>query len=244
MIKNDRGPLAPDQKDGLPGLCEAFETITDPLDAERWTSEAIGRMWELRRFAQRQGVRDWAFSLGAPVAREMGRIGGAGAKGLLLTWAYLDSGRFGSLCDELAAGIDDDGQNPSWTDELGGTTLTRAVAAAEIGTGQVVGIDVGRSHQYQQHSIFVYIDERRGGIVKHLALLQPLDVIDRDRDGPGLTRTFDFQPVEIDEASRRIRRAIEATDRQLRHPTVNGYKQFRALTLARIRPYAQAEEAA
>jgi hypothetical protein len=202
--------LTAEQTQALRRLSRRAAKITDPLDAELWASQALGRMWLLREAASDAGASDWQFALGAPVARQLARVGGSGAKGLLLAWGTLAEGRFRKLCEELASGLRD-APTPPWAAQLGAVELAHAASDKRPGEGEVVVISVCRkpppapqgpgcqppasewasgtadgsasagSELCAAFSLLAYIDECLGKIARLLALGPSLDEL----AGPG-----------------------------------------------------------
>jgi hypothetical protein len=221
----ERAPFSSKQKAQTRRLCRAFADEMDPLDGERFLSAMHGAMWTRRRMVEKIRA-DWAMALGAPVAREIARVGGPGAKAVLTTFAWLDGGQFGALCEELAdamAGV----EAPSWTTRIGAGELVRASSDRKPGDGEIISIEVRRQEGYD-YSLAVYINELTGGTAKHLHVLQSLDNVNNSE--------LALSPIKLAHACRRVADAIELTDRARKPALAEGYADTRAFVLARLRP--------
>jgi hypothetical protein len=242
-----RDVLSPQQLEALRHDCGRAGRITDPLEPELWASAALGRMWTLRRTAQAAGGRDWEFGLGAPVARELARVGGTGAKGQLLAWGRLASGRFGDLCAELADGLTDT-PTPPWVEALGAAQVRLALSDQRAGDGEVIALELARTSSASSPSMLspstetfalaAFIDERHGGIAKRLGRLGTLEEIapQTERGEAADAAGLRFSPLAPSEACWRIRRAIVRTDAALDPPLSAGFADLRALVLAFTAP--------
>jgi hypothetical protein len=232
-----RDVLAPEQKERLEGLCRQAETVGEPLEFERWASYMLGWMWEERWQAKRAGQPNWAFGIGAPIVRQIARIGGDGALGLLRTFAWLDGdGRLAWLCHELAADLNS-ATVPEWATELPFCEIRGAMVARRAGQGSAVMIDCHRGSRYQAHSINIMIDDRQGGIAKRGALGVSFAEMRERGFSASDGRDLGWEPIELTEAADLIKEAVDLTDSR-RHPTVGeDFTGVRALALARIRPF-------
>jgi hypothetical protein len=262
-----RDVLSPQQLEALRHDCGRAGRITDPLEAELWASAALGRMWQFSEVATAAGQPDWQLGLGAPVARAMARIGGTGARGLLLAWAALAEGRFRRLCRELASGVADPA--PAWTDRLGAVRVSDALSDLRPGDGEVICLQLERlagplagpaSPPCERFSLAAFIDDRHGAIAERLHLLGSLDAAGKadspralDDEGGDEDQVMRFEPIEVGEACRRLRGAIARSDRVAARaaretgpsepPLADGYVELRALALAWTAPYARLQPA-
>jgi hypothetical protein len=231
-----RDVFDPEAMEMMREMCRGFDTAVEPLDAERIASRCHGRMWELRRRATTPRQPDWSFGLGAPFARELARIGGIGAKGLLLTLGYQAPRRLGQLCAELASDLDV--PTPVWADEVPYAQLTRAAGCVPDGV-ECLMLEFRRG-PHQPFTISVMISAGAVGIAKHYGLLGPFESFAEggDPDGEFVVIGRSFWPVDRTDACRRIQSAIDQADQA--DPglfDLASAKEHRALTLGRIKPY-------
>lgn len=238
VTSESRGVFDPHQLEHMQAMCQALEQIDEPLEAERLASRLHGRMWELRRGATTPLQPNWSFGLGAPFARELARIGGTGAKGLLLAYGHLAPPRLMRLCRELANDLGVPA--PPWAEDIPTAELTRAaVSRRRPGEDEAVMIEFRRD-PHQAFALAVFIKATKGGIAKHYALVKPFDAFAQlgDPDGDFSADGISFSPIAADAACERVSLAIDrADDVDPGLINVSSAKDFRALALARIRPY-------
>lgn len=222
-----------DQVENVRRMCRALETATEPLDGERLASQLHGRMWELRRLATTSRQPDWSFGLGAPFARQLARIGGPGAKGLLLTLGFQAPARLAQLCSELALELD--APTPDWAQEVPRAELTRA-ARCEGEDVRMLLLDF-RRERHQSFAIAVTIRNHNRGIAGRYALLRPFEEFAESRtpDGRFSSMGITFLPMEIHDARHQVKAAITRAD-AVRPSLIDiaSAKELRALTLSRI----------
>lgn len=211
-------------------MCRALETATEPLDAERLASRLHGRMWEIRRQATTPKQPDWSFGLGAPFARQLARIGGPGAKALLLTLGFQAPARLGALCAELASDLD--APMPDWARAVPRAQLTRA-ALSEAQAIRIVALEFRR----EPHQPFAIVVMIKHGIAARYGLVRPFDELAArgTPDGSFSSMGITFLPMEIDDARRQAGEAIKRADAvEPRLLDIASAKELRALALSRI----------
>jgi hypothetical protein len=205
----------------------------DPLTLERWASSLLGRMWERTRRDRLQSKQDPGFALGIAMIEVIGLAGGRGAKMALHAIAQLDDGSVGWHAEEWGEHIK--AELPEWITNVAEAKLIRAASVCRPCDGEVIFIEVDQA-AVGPHTLAVYVDDRLGGMAKHLALIQPLDSLDPTElkfiDDRG--RAAKLAPAELVFACNRVRDAITQTDRTLEIPMPEEYANLRALALTRV----------
>jgi hypothetical protein len=229
-----RSPLQSPQQLALGRkICRAAAKIDAPFDAEWFVSDLLGQFWERRNVPYTHDEpEDYEMAL-ASLVQSIAVTGGAGARIVLETIRRLDRGALGAL-----AGIRADAlpcaPAPGWIEAVGTARVTGARAASLRGDGEGIFLLV-LGDLVPRHTIAVYIDERTGGIAKHLRLLTPNAFSDA---GPWDEFGDDVKLTSVDAvlACGRARAAIERTDALMLAPVGGRYAEFRMLVLARLTP--------
>jgi hypothetical protein len=207
--------------------------VEDPLTLERWASSLLGRMWERTRRDRLRSKQDPGFALGIAMIEAIGLAGGRGAKMALHAIAQLDDGSVGWHAEEWSEHIK--AELPEWITEIGQAKLVRAASVCRPCDGEMIFIEALQP-AIGLHTLAVFVDDTRGGMAKHLGLIQPLDSLDPTMlefvDDHG--RAAKLAPVELVFACGRIRDAITQTDRTLEMTMPEEYADLRALALTRV----------
>jgi hypothetical protein len=217
------------------GLCEEALALTSVLEMECWISSVLGQFWE-QRFHAPPLELERAFVLGVPVAEQLARSGVPGARLVLHAIATVDHGALGARCAQLANGLGAQSL-PAWARRRAGVRVWRAVAARVPGDGEVVCLGA-RGGGRPSHTVAVFVDERQGGVAKHIHVLGALEVWADEVLGP--RRALGAPGVELTAAgaAERIVEAIRRTDEDPDAFVDESVGALRALALARadIRP--------
>lgn len=191
-------------------------------------------MWIRTRRDQLRSEQDPGFALGIAVTEAIGLAGGVGAKMALHAIAELDDGSFGWHAKEWGDSID--AELPEWIAKVGNARRLRAMSLCKPCDGEVIMIEVDQP-AFGPHVLATYIDDRRDGMAKHLALIQSLDAIElaplETPDERG--RRAKRRPMDVELACARVRNALTQTDRTIDVPISDEYAELRALALSRVR---------
>lgn len=210
--------------------------VADPFEAERWASWVHGKIWEQRYKAPPTRHLDWALVLGAQIAEDVAELGDGDAKACLHALSWADQGPFGALCEKLISDLGEI-ELPAWAERIGDVELSRAAFDRREGDATIVLFDVRRDGS-DPHTLAVYVDERHGGIARHLHLMLPFE--EMPVAGGGNARAdspFWFVPADVGWACREAQRAVGLTDAAEDPPLGEIYAENRAMTLARVAPY-------
>jgi hypothetical protein len=212
-------------------MCDEVGALDCPLHVECWTSSLLGQLWELRvKLESSWDEVDWALVLGGPIVEDIAAHGGRGAKLILSAIERIDPGGLGPLCGELSDRMRED-LLPDWACEIGSATVVQATSVGS-GLGEVTMFLESRGAGHEPHTIAVFVDHRRGGIAKHLGLLQPIESLDYQmlRSGSSAAASKPLDPVL---ACERLHDAITRTDATVGPPVGEDFAGLRALALAR-----------
>jgi hypothetical protein len=127
---------------------------------------------------------------------------------------------------------------PAWMSEVGEARVTRAFSAYSSGDGEAISLQVdGDGHD--AHMVAAVVSEQLGGIAKQLMLMRVIDPLDprtTASDGDGDGAGLQFREVDPILACRRVRIAVDRTDKQP-HPFVGDeFSDNRARGIARMTP--------
>ena len=177
-------------------------------------------------------------ALGIAMIEAIGLAGGRGGKMGLHAIAELDDGSVGWHAEEWAEHIE--AELPDWIAKVGNAQLIRAASICRPCEGEAIFIEVDQP-AIGVHTLVVYIDDRLDGRAKHLALIQPLDSVDRTalENGDDSTRPSRLAPVELEYACSRMRQAITQTDRSIDLPMSAEYADLRAIALTRVNGWSR-----
>jgi hypothetical protein len=212
------------------GLCREAQALTSVLEMECWISSVLGQLWEQRYEAPPLEL-ERAFVLGAPVAEQLARSGVGGARLVLQAIASVDRGALGARCGQLADGLGDE-PLPAWARRRRGVRVWRAVAAGIRGDGEVVCLGA-RGGGRPPHTLAVFVDERQGGVAKHIHLLDSLEVGAEDVLGPRGALGAPGVELAPATAAERVVDAIRHTDENPDAIVDESVGALRALALAR-----------
>jgi hypothetical protein len=212
------------------GLCREARALTSVLEMECWISSVLGQLWEQRYEAPPLEL-ERAFVLGAPVAEQLARSGVGGARLVLQAIACVDRGALGARCGQLADGLGAE-PLPAWARRRRRVRVWRAVAAGIPGDGEVVCLGA-RGGGRPAHTLAVFVDERQGGVAKHIHLLDSLEAWAEDVLGP--RGALGAPGVELTPAiaAERVVDAIRRTDENPDAIVEESVGALRALALAR-----------
>jgi hypothetical protein len=212
-------------------LCRHAAAFACAFDLERWTSSLLGRFWERRWRIPHSEDDDPMLVVCKPILDAFAAVGGGEGKRALTAVARLDRGRLGVVAGELAAALPA-ARMPAWLAHVGEARVTRAFSAYSSGDGEAVFLRVdGDGHD--GHMVAAFISEQLGGIAKHLLLSRIIDRLGSDSDSDSELQLREIDPIL---ACRRVRIAIDRTDKQAHPPVGEEYSEHRALALARVVP--------
>ena len=194
-------------------------------EAEYFVSSLLGQFWERRACAPPLEGFDQDLVLGAALAQDLAANGGRGSRLVLQTIGRLARGGLGALAADLAREMDD--ELPAWAADLGRSRATSAVCASAPGDGVSIVLEVAGAGMVD-HAIALFIDERRGGIAKHLGLIYG----EADRPG-GLVSELGGGPADIRDAARQVLDAIRITDGRPDAPVGETFATLRMIAIAR-----------
>jgi hypothetical protein len=217
------------------GLCEEALALTSVLEMECWISSVLGQFWE-QRFQAPPLELERSFVLGAPVAEQLARSGIPGSRLALHAIAAVDRGALGARCAQLADGLT--GQSlPAWARRRARARVWRAVSAGVRGDGEVVCLGV-RGGGCPSHTVAVFVDERQGGVAKHIHVLDALEVWAEEVLGPHRALGAPGVELTVAHAAERIVEAIRRTDDNPDAFVDESVAALRALALSRadLRP--------
>jgi hypothetical protein len=211
-------------------LCREALALGSALEMDCWISSVLGQFWEQRLQAPPLEL-ERAFVLGAPVAEQLARSRVRGARLVLQAIAFVDRGALGARCAQLADGLRGEAL-PAWARRRRPVRVSRAVSVGVPGDGAVLFLGA-RGGGRRPHTLAVYVDERQGGVAKHIHVLESLGVWADEVLGPhGALGAPGVELTPADAAERvveAIRRADENPDAQVDESAI----ALRALALAR-----------
>ena len=217
------------------GLCEEALALTSVLEMECWVSSVLGQFWE-QRFQAPPLELERSFVLGVPVAEQLARSGVRGARLALHAIATVDRGALGLRCAQLAGDLTAQSL-PAWARRRARARAWRAVAARVPGDGEVVCLGA-RGGGCPSHTLAVFVDERQGGVAKHIHVLDALEVWADEVLGPRRALGAPGVELTLAGAAQRIVEAIRRTDEDPDAFVDESVAALRALALARadLRP--------
>lgn len=223
------------------GLCGEALALGSVLEMECWISSVLGQLWEQRYEAPPLELEP-AFVLGVPVAEQLARSGVPGARLVLQAIASVDRGALGARCAQLVDGLHRE-PLPSWARRRRSARVWRAVAAGIRGDGEVVCLGA-RGGGRPSHTLAVFVDERQGGVAKHIHVLDALEVWAEQVLGPRGTLGAPGVELTPPAAAERIVDAIRRTDESRDAIVEDSVGALRALALSRADIRRAPEESA
>ena len=211
-------------------MCREALALTSALEMDCWISSVLGQLWEQRHAAPPLAL-ERSFVLGAPVAEQLARSGVPGARLVLQAIATVDHGALGARCVQLADELRGE-PLPAWARRRRRVRVWRAVAAGVRGDGEVVCLGA-RGGGRTAHTIAVFVDERQGGVAKHIHVLDSLEVWADDVLGPGGALGAPGTELTPSDAAERVVAAIRRTDENPEAFVDESAVTLRALALAR-----------
>jgi hypothetical protein len=212
------------------GLCREALALSSALEMECWISSLLGQLWEQRDQAPPLEL-DPAFVLGAPFAEQIARSGIPGARLAMQAIACVERGALGVRCAQLADGLTGE-PLPEWARRLCGVRVHRALTAGVPGDGEVLCLEAGGGGR-EAHTVAAFVDQRQGGIVKHIHVLAAIDAWAGEalgHDGALGVRGVEL-PVSV--AGERMIEAIARTDGRPHAIVGESFVGLRALAQAR-----------
>jgi hypothetical protein len=223
------GGLQPER--AMRALCREALSLRSALEMDCWISSLLGQIWEQRGAAPPVEELDRTFALGVPMMEQIARYGGPGARLTLHAVASVDRGGLGVRCGQLAQELSRQ-RLPRWVRPHGPMTLSDALMATVPDDGEVIFLQASGGGR-TTHTVSVFVDLRQGGIAKHIALLEPINVWADSAFGADGQLGAEGVPIPAARASERIVEAIRRTDER-RHPVLGEtFVQLRAFALAR-----------
>jgi hypothetical protein len=211
------------------GLCEEALALGSLLEMDCWISSVLGQLWE-QRFQAPPLQLERAFVLGVPVAEQLARSGVDGARLVLQAIACVDRGALGARCAQLADAMGGE-PLPDWARRRRRVRVSRAVAAGIRGDGEVVCLGV-RGGGRPAHTLAVFVDERQGGVAKHIHLLDSLEDWAEDILGPHGALGAPGIELAPTAAADRVRASIRRTDENPDAVVEESVCTLRALAIA------------
>jgi hypothetical protein len=216
-------------------MCHQAGALQCALDAERWASSLLGRLWERREILTPADAADHAFALGKPIVEDFALVNTRGAAIALQAIQKVADGGLGPHAGELALKLSHPARPiPDWVAEIGTAKVARAAIAGVPDEGDMVFLEA-RSPTHIPHTVVVYLDHTLGGFAKHLGLIQPIESFEHGLGDDPLPCGVPIRPLEPALAARRIRAAIALTDGCPDAPVGETFADLRALTLLRAR---------
>jgi hypothetical protein len=212
------------------GLCREALALGSALEMECWISSVLGQFWEQRLQAPPLKL-ELAFVLGAPVAEQLARSRVRGARLVLQAIAFVDRGALGARCAQLADGLHGEAL-PAWARRRRPVRVSRAVSARVAEDGEVLFLGA-RGGGRRAHTLAVYVDERQGGVAKHIHVLDSLDVWAKEVLGPHGALGAPGVELVPAVAAERIVEAIGRTDAEPQAIVEDSVGVLRALALSR-----------
>jgi hypothetical protein len=211
-------------------ICREALALRSALEMDCWISSLLGQLWEQRHEAPPLEL-ERSFVLGAPLAEQLAGTGPPGARLVLQAIATLDRGALGWRCAQLADGLRGE-PLPAWARRRRPVRVSRAVSARVAGDGEVLFLGA-RGGGRRAHTLAVYVDERQGGVAKHIHVLDSLNVWAEEVLGPH--RALGAPGVELVPAvaAERIVEAIGRTDAEPAAIAEDSVGVLRALALSR-----------
>ena len=201
------------------------QSLTGVYETEYFVSSLLGQLWQQRASAPPLEGFDLDLILAAGLVQELAGHGGRGGRLVLHAIGRLAPGGLGALAADLARETED--ELPEWADEIGRSRVTSAVGATSPGDGVSLVLEVAGAGMID-HAVAIFIDERRGGIAKHLGLIYG----ERDRPS-GLVPELGGGPVDVRDAAGQVLEAIAITDGRPAAPVGERFAELRTLALAR-----------
>jgi hypothetical protein len=193
-----------------------------PIEIEGWGSWILGQTWKQRTRLHAYTELDWMVAIGSPMIGMIAAVGGQRARKALTSIALLDRGPFGRYAAAVALTMPAWKTAPGWVGEIGGAKLTAARTADILEDEKIFLFDMARPGG-QRHTVIAGIDD--DGYAVDLCLAEGMDPDDWDEE---------IVEVDLAEAARSVRSAIERTDENHRVPVSPRYADARALVLSRV----------
>ena len=175
--------------------------------------------------------------VGEPILDLFADVGGDGAKRVLTAVARIDRGPLGVVAGAMAGALPAT-RMPVWMSQVGDARVTRAFSAYSPGDGEAIFLQVDDNRD-EAHMVAAFISERRGGIAKQLGVIRVIDLLDPQTpgsDGADDGLRLQFREVDPILACRRVRIAVDRTDKHAHPPVGEEFSEHRALAIARVTP--------
>jgi hypothetical protein len=209
----------------ISSIVREAENLGSVYEAEYFISSLLGQLWGRRGIAPPLEGFDQDLILGAALAQDLAEHGGRGGRLVLHAIGRLARGGLGALGAELARQVDE--ELPVWGNDIGRSKATSAVCASVAGDGVAILLEVAGAGMVD-HSVAIFIDDRRGGIAKHLGLVRGKGQRPRDAESE-----LGGEPIDVRNAGRRVLTAISVTDNQPDAPVGETFAQLRTIAIAR-----------
>jgi hypothetical protein len=167
--------------------------------------------------------------VGTRLLASLAETGGRACRTALSAISRLDDGPLGLRAGRLASSLPAE-SGSDWSEEVGVARILRAHSCTSPGDGEALFLEAepvgGRPHM-----LAAFIDDRLGGIAKHLQLIKK---VDPSVEGPA---SLGSKVTEVDTvlACERVRKAIALVDLDPHPPVGHRFASHRALALARTR---------
>ena len=219
--------------DGRRAAIDAIAAQAEDLDGvyetECFVSALLGQVWEGRaRAPELVGVEPDVILYGR-LAQDLAERPSRGARLVTAGIGRLLGGGMAILCDTLLEGDAD--PLPAWVSQIGASRVIAASSEISPGGGEAIVLEV-RGAGMIDHGVAAFIDERLGGIAKHLGLIQP------EAQRPADLASLSTRSADPHAACARLREAIVRTDAQPGAPLGESFAEFRAIAVARARSLA------
>jgi hypothetical protein len=209
----------------ISSIAREAENLGSVYEAEYFISSLLGQLWEHRGIAPPLEGFDQDLILGAALARDLAEHGGRGGRLVLHAIGRLARGGLGALGAELAGQVHD--ELPAWGNDIGRSKATSAVCASVAGDGAAILLEVAGAGMVD-HGVAIFIDERRGGIAKHLGLVYGKGQRPQDPESE-----LGGEAIDVRNACRQVLAAISVTDNQPDAPVGETFAQLRTIAIAR-----------
>ncbi len=213
----------------IDAIASQAEALNDVYETECFVASLLGQMWERRARAPKLEGVEPDVVLYDRLVQDLAEHSGSGARLVVRGVGRLLGGGMGIRCDALLDG--DAVAPPQWAAEIGRSRVIAASVQRSPGAGEAILLEV-RGAGMVDHAVAVFIDERLGGIAKHLGLVQP------EAQRPADLARLSTRSTDPRAACARVREAIVRTDAQPGAPVGERFAELRAIAVARVRSVA------